>query len=411
MKHRSADPWPQTTVQLNHPTRLPLRSKLHHFEQHPQEGPAVTLLSGGSGARDLSGCLTRYTHNSCHILPMFDDGGSSRVLRRRLKMPPPGDLRNRLLALTDGSDPSSRKIRELFDTRLPLDLDNRRLQEMLDAYTRGDHPLVRAIGQPFRKIIIHHLRSFDACQKRTGFELAGGNIGNFVLAGAYDHLDDLESVIFDFQVLAGARGRVIPVCRGSRFHLRAEFVNGTVCVGQSRITTEEHEPIRRLSIVEQSDDGAVRPASPPLNPRAEQAIRESELVAYTMGSFYTSLLATTLVKGTGRAIRLTRRPKILVANLTRDRETPDMTVGGMLRRLWDTLRDSDDQPGPMNNYLHYVLVGEHGHSDRDGRMPVDLPAIRDLGVEPIVLPVERRRDDGVLVHDPELVTHTLLSLC
>lgn len=407
---------PVVQVQLNHPTYLPVYKKVHNYEHHPKEGPPLTLVSGGTGARTLSETLTRYTHASSHVLPMFDDGGSSRELRERLGMPPPGDLRNRLMALSDMSMSGNPEVSRLFRTRLPAQADPQQLEQQLLDFLSETHPQMERIEQRYRRIIINHLERFIS-NKPPGFDLRGGNIGNFVIAGAYLSIGDLESVIFEFSALAAVRGQVYPVCTGARYHLKAELEDGSVWIGQSKITSRPHPPIRRLAIVEQQQDGSFVEARPPLNPLAAEAIRKTALVAFTMGSFYTSIVSNLLVDGMGQAIRETKRPKVFVANLFRDHETPQLTVSGMLRELWRYLRESDAEPGQMEDYVQYVLVGTHGDSAQDERVPVDLDAVRELGVEPIVLPLEQEgggqapRAHTPRVHDSELVAAVLISLC
>jgi hypothetical protein len=97
-----------------------------------------------------------------------------------------------------------------------------------------------------------------------------------------------------------------------------------------------------------------------------------------------------------------------VANLVRDAETPDMSVSMMLKELHRYLRSVDPDPGPIQDYVQYALVSDHGESTAGKRLPVDLEAIRTLGVEPIVLPLE---SPAAGAHDAELVAAVLLSLC
>ena len=396
---------PETQVRLNHPMNLPVYLKVHNYMHHPREGPPVVLLSGGNGARALSETLIHYTHNSAHVLPMFDDGGSSRILRERLGMPPPGDLRNRLISLSDLSMSGNPEVSRLFRTRLPREGTPRELQDLLYEFLLDDHPQMERIERPYRRIIINHLTRFNR-RKPADFDLRGGSIGNFVIAGAYLSVGDLEAVIFEFSALAAARGQVFPVCRGGDYHLSAELADGTVLVGQSRITNEAHAAIRRLAIVERMGEEWVE-VRPKLNPAAAAAIGRTALIGYSMSSFYTSLISNLLVQGVGRCIRRARRPKVLVANLMQDHETQGMTVSGMLRELLAAVRESDSAPGQMCDYVHYALVGDHGDSDAGGRVPVDLKEIRALGVEPIMLPLEQSPGK----HDPDLVTAALLSLC
>lgn len=408
---------PVAEVALNHPASLPVYKKVHNYQLHPKEGPPIALLSGGSGAKTLAETLVRFTHSSSHVLPMFDDGGSSRELRLKLGMPPPGDLRNRLMALSDMTKGGNPEVSRLFRTRLPKEGAAEELQRELDGFLDESHPQMAKIEQRYRRIIINHLQRFNL-HKPPDFDLRGGNIGNFVIAGAYLSLRDLESVLFEFSALAAVRGQVYPVCLGGDYHLKAELEDGSLCTGQSQLTSQEHPPVRKLAIVERlvrgSDGGEEEvyvEVQPPVNPLAARAIRKSALIAYSMGSFYTSLIANLLVAGMGQAIRRTRRPKVFVANLVQDQETPQMSVSMMLEELWRHLQRSDPQPGTMQDYVQYALVNTHGDTSDDNRIPVDLAAIRELGVEPIVLPVEKDPDNEPGVHDPELVAAVLLSLC
>ena len=401
---------PVVEIQLNHPTTLPVYKKVEGYERHPKEGPPVVLLSGGTAARGLAQNLVRYTHSSSHVLPVFDDGGSSRELRDKLGMPPPGDLRNRLMALSDMTRSGNPEVRRIFRARLPRYGSDEELQKRLEEFLGDAHPQMQSIESRYRRIIINHLERFNRV-KPAGFDLRGGNIGNFVIAGAYLTIGDLESVIFEFSALAAARGEVYPVCHGANYHLRAEFETGEVWVGQSRITSQRHPPIRRLAIVERLAGGEHVEARPQLNPLAGRAIRKAALVAYAMGSFYTSIVPNLLVNGMGQAIRETKRPKVFVANLMRDEETLDMTVSDMLRELLRYLQESDPHPGTMEDYVHYVLVGDHGGSDKRSQVPVDIESILALGVEPIVLPLAVEGARGSVEHDAELVAAVLLSLC
>ena len=424
-------PRPTSLVRLNHPVYLPVWSKVHNYEHHPLEGPSLGLISGGTGARCLAETLIRYTHNSVHVLPVFDDGGSSRELRMKFGMPPPGDLRNRLMALSDMTRSGNPEVSRLFRTRLPAQDPPAELQAELDSYISDSHLQMQKIERRYRRIIINHLDRFNA-MKPADFDLRGGNIGNFVIAGSYLSVGDLESVIFEFSALAAVRGHVFPVCTDPNLHLKAEFENGASWIGQSRITSRRHPPIRRLSIVEKLGGGphpsesnpalsaeevdrlveqSYREVQPSLNPLAEAALRRSAAIVYSMGSFYSSIVSTLLVAGMGRAIRETKRPKIFVANLMRDIETPGMTVSSMLGELHRTLRRSDPEPGGLDDYVQYVLCSTHGESSAGGRVPVDVAAIRELGLEPIILPLEARAPGEEGQHDAELVAALLLSLC
>ncbi|KIW64711.1 hypothetical protein PV04_09626 [Phialophora macrospora] len=61
---------------------------------------------------------------------------------------------------------------------------------------------------------------------------------------------------------------------------------------------------------------------PPANPRVVSAIKESQAVIYSIGSLYTSIIPSIVLKGVGEALRSTpARHKILILNGSLDRET------------------------------------------------------------------------------------------
>jgi len=72
----------------------------------PEHGPRPLFFSGGSALRGLSRELVERRVTSRHIVTPFDAGGSSAELRRVLRMPAVGDLRNRLLSLADPTGPA-----------------------------------------------------------------------------------------------------------------------------------------------------------------------------------------------------------------------------------------------------------------------------------------------------------------
>ncbi|EXJ55906.1 hypothetical protein A1O7_08837 [Cladophialophora yegresii CBS 114405] len=61
---------------------------------------------------------------------------------------------------------------------------------------------------------------------------------------------------------------------------------------------------------------------PPANPRVLSAIKESQAIIYSIGSLYTSIVPSIVLKGVGDALRSTpARHKILILNGSLDRET------------------------------------------------------------------------------------------
>lgn len=111
----------------------------------PALGPRLVFFTGGTALRGLSRSLTRYTHNSVHLVTPFDSGGSSAALREAFALPAVGDIRNRLAALADSMIPQS--VLDFWEMRLPAEGDSEALRARLRAMGSAGIPA----GVPCRR--------------------------------------------------------------------------------------------------------------------------------------------------------------------------------------------------------------------------------------------------------------------
>src|SRR5690606_20563138 len=101
----------------------------HHIFADASEGLNVVAIGGGNGLSTLLSGLKHYVGaresepvwiaNLSAIVAVTDDGGSSGRLRDELNMPPPGDIRNCMVALSE----DSRMLSRLFQHRFSGDGD------------------------------------------------------------------------------------------------------------------------------------------------------------------------------------------------------------------------------------------------------------------------------------------------
>src|SRR4030043_773955 len=64
-------------------------------------GPRIVCIGGGHGLATLLRGLKSYSYNITAVVTVADDGGSSGRIRRTQGIPPPGDIRNCLAALSN----------------------------------------------------------------------------------------------------------------------------------------------------------------------------------------------------------------------------------------------------------------------------------------------------------------------
>ena len=196
-------------------------------------GPRVVAVGGGNGLAALLRGLKSHTSNLTAVVTMADDGGSSGLLRRDMGMPPPGDLRNCLVALADDESMMS----QLFKYRFPED---------------GG--------------------------------LQGHSFGNLFMAALSEVTGDFEHAVREATHVLKVRGRVLPSTLDDVV-LHAQLEDGGHVSGESTITAAERLP-RRVWLTPEAPRGV---------PQAVAAIARADLVVLGPGSLYTSVIPNALV--------------------------------------------------------------------------------------------------------------------
>jgi uncharacterized cofD-like protein len=224
-------------------------------------GPVVVALGGGHGQAAALEAIQCYAGEISALVAVGDDGGSSGRLSG-LGIPPPGDVRRCLLALT----PEPSLWSELFSHRF------------------------------------------------TGGDVAEHSLGNLILAGLADLFGDFESAVETAERMLGTLGSVIPVA-DQPITLTA-IIDGREVSGQKLISQTAGE-LSELYI-EPSDVAATR--------RALAAVAAADQIVIGPGSLYTSILSALKVNMLAPAIMGATSQRVFVLNLiTQDGETLGMS--------------------------------------------------------------------------------------
>jgi CofD-related protein of GAK system len=391
-------------VNISRTVTIPDRVRLSRFARAPELGPRILFFSGGSALNSLSRKIIDYTHNSIHLITPFDSGGSSAKLRQAFDMPAVGDLRNRLMALSDQSVKGNPAVVRLFSYRFPKDFGPKALFQLLGNMVEGDDEMVAAIPDPLRKIIRTHLNFFRSAMPED-FDLRGASIGNLVLAGGYLNNDHhLDPVVYLFGKLAEVRGVVRPVIN-QNLHLAADLEDGTRIVGQHLLTGREVPPIESpvANLFLTNNSGNTSPVKPLIQQKTRDLISAAELICYPMGSFYSSLVANLLPDGVTETVAQSDCPKVFVPNSGPDKECPNATVEEMTRTLRQYLMNgSDIEPKQILNMV--ILDSRNGvYTHRP-----DLKVLEAMGIT--VIDTELVTSQSHPYYDPERLLGVLLSL-
>ena len=341
----------------------------------------------------MSRHLVGLTPRSIHLVTPFDSGGSSAVLRRALDMPAVGDLRNRVLALSDPRSDEERRVCDLLGHRLPSSGAPQDLAEELRALLDAAPPEVA------------HLASVCLAAVPADFDLRHASVGNLVLAGAWlEEGGRLGASVERFAGLVPVRGVVRPVTESSR-HLAARMDDGSVLVGQHRITdgtwARAGRRLARLFLTDGAEHGAPSPA--PACPEALALVGEADLLCYPMGSFHTSVLASLLPEGTAAAVQASGARKVYVPNPGPDAEETGLGLGDRVRILGAALGAGADGDVPLTRVLDTVLLDVSAPLDRWGATELERSGVRCVRA-PLSLPGKGER------YDDQSLAEALLEL-
>jgi uncharacterized cofD-like protein len=288
-------------------------------------GPHIVILAGGTASRNLTIALIRQGVRVTRLVPAWDSGGSSKLIREALHILPVGDIRQALMTMAYAEGHAGEVVR-VFNARLSETGSRADLQRELAFYSEGAHPALQAMRRDIAEAILRYLGVFIAAAG-ADFDWRRGSIGNFILAGALLAQDgDINAAILAFRSLCGISGNVWPTSKDHDLRLVAELNDGRQVKGQDEITSLPEEAAR-IGVK------TVTLGKAAANPAACQAIADADAVVFGPGSFFTSILPHLLVAGIVETLAHAQAPKILIGNMLEDRETRGLSLDDMVLRI------------------------------------------------------------------------------
>lgn len=399
--------------------------------------PALVVFSGGTAFNSVASHVKGLTTKISHVLPVSDDGGSTAEIVRVLGGPAVGDIRSRCLRLADDGDDEARAVKALLAHRLCSSDAESAKKEWYDI-VEGEHPLWGGVSEPYKHTIRAFLVHFHVNILRHStekFMFQSGSVGNFFFAGARTFFRSLEAAIFMFTRVAKIPegSMVLPaICTEERIKLAAELDNGHVIVGQNAISHPcdvsspsqvdktswdgLESPIRRIFYLSTEGDTKEHEVAPVANPRVLAELDKADAIVYGMGSLYTSICPSLILKGTGERVAMRNCPKILVLNGAMDREVScslshagPMKASDVILAITDALnrRGASSKVGELRHLpSRYVteLVVPAG-----GPLEIDRDSLHELGIRNIVEAEAQVVEEGVH-YDPDSLIACLASL-
>ena len=225
----------------------------------------IVVIGGGTGLSTLLRGLKNYDFDITAIVTVADDGGSSGRLRDNYDIPPPGDVRNVIAALSKVEP----LVEEMFQYRF-----------------------------------------------KSSSDLDGHSLGNLMLTALTEITGDFSHAIAEMSKVLNVNGRVLPAAN-KKVTLHAKLKDGSVISGESKIPNSEH-PI---------DYVFLEPEQVQALPAAIRHIKRADYILIGPGSLYTSIIPNLLVKEIGDAVVASTAHKLYICNLmTQQGETLHYTA-------------------------------------------------------------------------------------
>jgi uncharacterized cofD-like protein len=231
----------------------------------------IVVIGGGTGTTSVLEGLREKFVKIAAVITVADSGGSSGRIRKELKIPPPGDIRNCLIALSK--------------------------EDSLSA-----------------KLLSYRFQEVDSC-------LDGHNLGNIIISGLTRFTGDFGDAVVDLAHLLNIEGEVMPFTTED-VTLCAEFEDGNIIRGEADITNYRGK-VKRMFI--KPDD-----AKPYI--KALERISEADVLVFGPGSLFTSIIPPVLFTSIIDTVRRSNAKKVFVVNImTEPGETDNFMASDHLK--------------------------------------------------------------------------------
>lgn len=310
--------------------------------------PKVVVIGGGSGISVMLRGLKYLPVDLTAIVSVADDGGSSGALRKEFDSPPPGDLRNVLIALSD-VEPI---IEDVFQYRFK------------EESSIGAHPLGNLLIMAMNEIT--------------------GNIGD-----AVDRLRKLFNI----------RAKILPATLDNVI-LFGETESGKIIEGESNIPFSK-ERIKKVFYKNERK-------APMKN---LEALEDADLIVFGIGSLYTSLIPNLLLSGIKESLEKSKAKVVYVCNaMQQPGETEGYTADEHIEAICKVIGNNiiDEVVVDTRDIPEEIL--ERYRAQNSDRVLVDKERIKSRGIklkDRDILEIDSR---GMVRHHPYKLAATLYSL-
>ncbi|KOO47830.1 gluconeogenesis factor YvcK family protein [Viridibacillus arvi] len=307
----------------------------------------IVILGGGTGLSTLLRGLKKFPIDITAIVTVADDGGSSGRLRDDYEIPPPGDVRNVIAALSEVEP----LVEEMFQYR------------------------------------------FSASE-----DLRGHSLGNLMLTALTEITGDFSHAIREMSRVLNVHGKVLPAAN-QRITLFAELIDGTIVKGESKIPTF-NTGIKRIFLSPED----VKPL-----PESVSAIKKADIIIIGPGSLYTSILPNLLVDDIQEAIISAKGKKVYICNLmTQAGETQNFAASDHVKALYDHVGQPFIETILINKEEVPASVRAAYKEEEAEPVFFDVGVLEKMGIQVVKKEIATTHD-GVVRHEASKVAEWLVE--
>ncbi len=289
----------------------------------------VTIFGGGTGMSYLLRGLKDFPIDITAVITVSDNGRSTGKLRKEFHTPAVGDIRKVITNLS-GMDPM---IKEMLEYRF-----------------------------------------------QTSSDLDGHSLGNLILTALLNITGSLEESIKELSKLLDVKHTVLPISEDSSLTLMGKTIDGEIIEGEEQIT-KSHKKFERIYYKEE----------PNIKEELIEKIENSDLIIFSMGSLYTSILPNIICKKVKEALDKSKAPIMYLCNaMTQPGETDNFSVSDHVKLL--------------NQYLNKrkidVVIASNSHIDKEVAKKYEIEEQKD----PVIIDRENLKKLNIELIDGDFLT-------
>jgi len=292
----------------------------------------VVVMGGGTGISYLLRGLKDFPIDITAVITVSDNGRSTGKLREEFHTPAVGDIRKVITNLSNIDDP----IKKMMSYRF-----------------------------------------------KTSSDLDGHALGNLILTAMLDVTGSLKDSISALGKILDVRHTVLPISEDSNLTLMALDSNGNTIEGEEQIT-KAHRQFEKIFYKNE----------PKVLKEVLIAIEEADLIVFSMGSLYTSILPNVICKEVKEALNRAKAPMMYLCNIvTQPGETDGFTVSDHVKLLNKYLDEKKlDVVIAGNTKIEEEIAKKYETEEQKDPVLLDREELKKIGIELI-------EDDIVVIEE------------